>query len=198
MSSHDKAVLDLKVQRDKLTQYQKKMRAVVEKETEMARELLRKGQRPKALLALKKKRFQEQLLTKSEAQLSNLQEMIDSVEFAQMEKRVFDGLKAGNEVLKEIQAEMSLDAVEELMADTQEAIAHQQEIENILAGKLTDEDEEAILAELDELVQQAEQEGVPQMPEVPAGEPTATDPQQATAAKTKVKAKRQEAPLAAE
>jgi hypothetical protein len=75
-----------------------------------------------------------------------------------MEKRVFDGLKAGNEVrfflsfflsfsavrttchdlmmcdalvareqvLKEIQAEMSLDAVEELMADTQEAIAHQQ------------------------------------------------------------------------
>jgi hypothetical protein len=29
-----------------------------------------------------------------------------------------------------------------------------QEIENILAGKLTDEDEEAILAELDELVQQ--------------------------------------------
>jgi hypothetical protein len=74
-----------------------------------------------------------------------------------MEKRVFDGLKAGNEVrvlslllllmmlmmllmvmmtcdawvareqvLKEIQAEMSLDAVEELMADTHEAIAHQQ------------------------------------------------------------------------
>jgi hypothetical protein len=76
----------------------------VEKETEVARELLRKGQRPKvrrtralaevvavadlhcvccvlcttrqALLALKKKRFQEQLLTKSEAQLSNLQEMV--------------------------------------------------------------------------------------------------------------------------
>jgi hypothetical protein len=86
------------------------------------------------------------------------------------------------QVLKEIQAEMSLDAVEELMAETQEAIAHQQvrvlvtsrlvellacvphigtlmaqaqqEIENMLAGKLTDEDEDAILAELDELVQQ--------------------------------------------
>lgn len=51
---------------------------------------------------------------------------IDSVEFAQMEKRVFDGLKAGNEVLKEIHAEMSVEAVEELMADTKEALAFQQ------------------------------------------------------------------------
>lgn len=69
---------------------------------------------------------------------------------------------------------MSVEAVEELMADTKEAMEFQnaplplpavaikfstytlakQEIANALAGKLTDEDEDAIMAELDELVQQ--------------------------------------------
>ena len=50
---------------------------------------------------------------------------IDSIEFAQLEQKVFEGLKAGNEVLKEIQAQMSVEEIDELMLDTQEAIAKQ-------------------------------------------------------------------------
>lgn len=38
---------------------------------------------------------------------------------------MLDGLKAGNDVLKEIQREMSLEAVERLMDETAEAIAYQ-------------------------------------------------------------------------
>jgi len=77
--------------------------------------------------------------------------MIDSVEFAQMEQKVFESLKAGNEVLKEIHSQMSIDEIDQLMEDTQEAIAYQKEIEEALSGQLTSEDEDAVLEELEEL-----------------------------------------------
>jgi len=151
VNQHDKAVLDLKVQRDKLTTYQKKCALVINKEMELARVLLKEGKKKQAILALKKKKYQEQLLTKSENQLSTLQEMIDSVEFSQMEQKVFESLKAGNEVLKEIHSQMSIDEIDQLMEDTQEAVAYQKEIEEALAGQLTSEDEDDVLAELEEL-----------------------------------------------
>lgn len=50
---------------------------------------------------------------------------IDSIEFAQMEQKVFEGLKAGNDVLKAIHSEMTIEDVENLMLDTQEAIEYQ-------------------------------------------------------------------------
>jgi len=141
VSQHDKAVLDLKVQRDKLKQYQKKCEQVVTKETQLAKDLLKQEKRKQALLALKKKKYQEQLLSKTDAQLSNIQEMIDSIEFAQMEKKIFDSLKEGNTVLKEIHSQMSIEDIDNLMLDTQEAIEYQNQVEEALYGKLSSEDE---------------------------------------------------------
>lgn len=46
---------------------------------------------------------------------------------------------------------MSIEAVEELLLDTEEAIAHQKEIGEMLSQKLSDEDEEDILKELESL-----------------------------------------------
>ena len=42
-----------------------------------------------------------------------------------MEQQVLQGLKKGNEVLGELQKEMSIEDVEQLLADTAEAIAYQ-------------------------------------------------------------------------
>lgn len=50
---------------------------------------------------------------------------IDSIEFAQIEQKVFQGLQQGNEVLKDLQGQMSIEDVENLMLDTQEAIEYQ-------------------------------------------------------------------------
>jgi len=173
VNQHDKAVLDLKVQRDKLTTYQKKCALVINKEMELARVLLKEGKKKQAILALKKKKYQEQLLTKSENQLSTLQEMIDSVEFSQMEQKVFESLKAGNEVLKEIHSQMSIDEIDQLMEDTQEAVAYQKEIEEALAGQLTSEDEDDVLAELEELerAQTLEMPSIPKEVLPESGEP---------------------------
>lgn len=91
----------------------------------MAKELAKAGKKKQAILALKKKKMQEQMLSKAEASLENVQTMVDSVEFAEMEARVFEGLKAGNEVLKELNEEMSIEKVENLMEETREAMEYQ-------------------------------------------------------------------------
>ncbi|KAJ8958381.1 hypothetical protein NQ317_001994 [Molorchus minor] len=47
----------------------------------------------RAKLLLKKKRYQEQLLLKTDAQLENLEKLTHDIEFAQVEVQVVEGLK---------------------------------------------------------------------------------------------------------
>ncbi|ORY98591.1 Snf7 family [Syncephalastrum racemosum] len=184
ITAQDRAILDLKVQRDKLKKYQKSINVVLEKEVDIARQALAKGDKKRALLALRKKKYQEQLLEKTDQQLLNLEELTQSVEYALVEKQVLDGLKSGNAVLKEIHKETSVEAVEKLMDDTADAIAYQNEVDELLSGQVSSEDEEEIERELAALQQQeleAELPSVPaerlpeteqKLPEVPSHEPS--------------------------
>ncbi|KAK9767645.1 Vacuolar protein sorting-associated protein 20 [Basidiobolus ranarum] len=167
ITSQDRAILDIKVQRDKLKLYQRKIQTVLEREVEIAKQQLQLGNKRRALLALKKKKYQEQLLEKTDGQLLNLEELVSSIEFALVEKEVLAGLSSGNEVLKEIHSEMSIDAVEKLMDETADAIAYQNEIEELLSGKITEEDEEDILRQLDEIEKQEIEERMEVLPKVP-------------------------------
>ena len=65
VTEQDKAVLQLKTQRDKLKQYQKKIQNNLAKERELAKTLLKDGKKDRALLLLKKKRAQENMLAKT-------------------------------------------------------------------------------------------------------------------------------------
>ncbi len=65
------------------------------------------------------------MVEKTDQQLDNLQQMVDNIEFAQIEMKVVDGLKTGNKCLEEMHKIMSLEDVEQIMADTQEAIEYQ-------------------------------------------------------------------------
>ena len=56
----------------------------------------------KAKLLLKKKRYLEGLLGNTDTQLENLQQMVDTIEFTQIEVKVVDGLKQGNEALNQL------------------------------------------------------------------------------------------------
>jgi len=176
ITSHDKAILDLKVQRDKLKQYQKKLQVIAHKEIEIAKQCLAQGNKRKALISLKKKKYQEQLLEKTDAQLMNLEDLTNSIEYALVEKQVLDGLAKGNEVLKEIHKEMSVEAVQKLMDDTADAIEYQNEINEILSGQMTAQDEEDVLRELEELQQQELESQMPAVPDtVPMGMENAVD-----------------------
>ncbi|KAF2838629.1 hypothetical protein M501DRAFT_822316 [Patellaria atrata CBS 101060] len=176
VSAQDKAILDMKNQRDKLHQYQKRITVITNRETEVARECLRKGDKSKALLALRRKKYQESLLAKTDAQLAQLEILTADVEFALVQKDVLFGLKQGTAVLKEIHREMGgLEAVEKLMEENEEALAYQREISETLAGKMSNQDEDEVEDELDALEREVTDVNVT-MPDVPTAElPLAED-----------------------
>lgn len=152
-TEQDGAALQLKQQLDKLKQYQKKIRKQQEKARLLATKLLQDGKREKALLLLKKKRYQDQLLDKTENQISNLERMVLDIEFAQIEMEVIEALKVGNDYLKKMHKVMSIEEKERIMDEIQDAIEYQRQIDDMLAGPLTQEDEDAVLAELEALTQ---------------------------------------------
>ncbi|KAL1416930.1 hypothetical protein MTO96_027371 [Rhipicephalus appendiculatus] len=168
VTEQDKAIL----QRDKIKQYQKKILFNLENERQLARKLLNDGRKEKAKLLLRKKRFMEQMLEKTDGQLTNLEKM-----FAQIEIQVVEGLKVGNESLKKLHEVLSVEAIEKIMDETQEGIEKQKEIDDLLSGQLTVEDDEAVLAELEALVSEDEARAVLDLPTVPLADvPSAEGP----------------------
>lgn len=165
VTEHDKAVLRLKQQRDKLKQYQKRIELQLEKDRELARKCLQTGRRDRAKLLLRKKKFQETQLSNADKQLENLEKMTADLEFAQVELQVIEGLKQGNVALKKVHDLMDINEIEKIMDETREGVEKQQEIDAILSGALSEEDEENVLAELDAL---AAEETTSSLPEVPA------------------------------
>ncbi|RVX73207.1 hypothetical protein B0A52_02335 [Exophiala mesophila] len=158
----------MKNQRDKLRQYQKRITVITSRETEIARECLAKGDKAKALLALRRKKYQESLLSKTDSQLEQLEKLTSSVEFALVQKDVVFGLQQGTQVLNQIHKEMGgLEGVEKMMADNEEARRYQQEISEALAGQMSNEDEDEVEDELEAM--ERELEGATVLPDVPEG-----------------------------
>ncbi|KAH3862261.1 charged multivesicular body protein 6-B-like [Dreissena polymorpha] len=175
VTEQDKAVLELKNQRDKLKQLQKKISLQLEKDREAARKFLKDGKKEKAKLLLRKKKFGETQIEKMDGQLENIERMVHDLEFVQIEAEVVKGLKKGNESLKALQKMFSIETVEKLMEETREAAEYQQEIDELLSGSLTQQDEEDVLSELQDIIKEClpavgEEEGTLDLPEVPAGE----------------------------
>lgn len=88
VTEQDKAVLQLKQQRDRLKQYQKKIELNLEKDRQLAKKLLAEGKRDRAKLLLKKKKYQENLLQNTDSQLEQLEQLTHDLEFAQIEVQV--------------------------------------------------------------------------------------------------------------
>jgi hypothetical protein len=122
----------MKNQRDKLHQYQKRITVITSRETEIAKECLRKGDTKKAKLALRRKKYQESLLAKTDGHLAQLEVLTSDVEFALVQKDVIFGLQQGTAVLKEIHKEMGgVENVEKLLEENEEARAYQQVIASL-------------------------------------------------------------------
>lgn len=142
----------MKNQRDKLHQYQKRITVITDRERAVAKECLARGDKPKALLALRRRKFQESLLAKTDAQLETLEQLTANVEFSLVQKDVVFGLSQGTKVLKQIQGEMGgLDNVEKLMGENEEARVFQREVSEMLAGQMSRDDEEEVDEELEKM-----------------------------------------------
>ena len=108
---------------------------ITSREEEVARECIRNDDKKRALLALRRKKYQESLLAKTDQQLAQLEALTSDVEFALVQKDVMFGLQQGTAVLKEIHKEMGgLDKVELIMGQSAEAMAYQKVRPAIQAG----------------------------------------------------------------
>lgn len=67
------------------------------------------------------KKFKEQQIKQADDHLLTVLEMLDTVEWETQQLQVFEGLKAGNSILNAIHKEMTVEAVENLMLETEEA-----------------------------------------------------------------------------
>ncbi|XP_031630678.1 charged multivesicular body protein 6-A [Contarinia nasturtii] len=178
VTEHDKAVLQLKQQRDKLKQYQKRIELTLEKDRELAKKCLATGRKDRARALLRKKKYQEKLLETTDGQLENLEKLTSDLEFSQIEQKVLDGLKVGNEALKKVHEILTIDEVERILDETREGVDKQREIDAAINqyadSALTEEDEEEVLAELnkligaDEKVTDLTEDKTIDLPEVPA------------------------------
>ncbi|ODQ76943.1 hypothetical protein BABINDRAFT_163945, partial [Babjeviella inositovora NRRL Y-12698] len=172
ITAQDKAVLQLKIQRDRLIQYQQKLSLVTGRELQIAQELLRANNKSRALLALKKKKYQQSMLDKSYNQLATLEELIGNIEFKLVEKDFFAGLQTGSELLKQLNREVSLEKVEKIMDDTAEGIAYQEEVSEMLGSAINEQEaaeveEELERMEREELAKQPAKVVLPEAPQNP-------------------------------
>ncbi|KAI9039497.1 ESCRT-III subunit protein VPS20 [Aspergillus affinis] len=157
ISAQDRAILDLKNQRDKLHQYQRRITVLTDRETAIAKECLARDDRKRALLALRRKKYQESLLAKTDGQLEQLEQLTSQVEFSLVQKDVLFGLRQGTQVLQTINKEMGgIEGVEKLMGETEDARAYQEEISQMLAGHLSHQDEDEVEDELAVLQREAQ------------------------------------------
>jgi charged multivesicular body protein 6 len=169
ISSKDIAILELKVQRDKLKQYEKKLILVIDRELEIAKQQLKLKNHHAARLALSKKKYQEQLLAKTSNQLMTIEQLTQTIEYALVEQDIINRLQLGNTVLSQIHDEMGIEKVEKIMEDTADGIAYQKEIQDMISQNFNEEDEQDIMDQLDKLVEDEVKASL-DLPEVPKTE----------------------------
>lgn len=152
VTSKDRAVLDLKNSKDRLKKFKKKLEVESEKLTDQAKQHIRDKRRDRALLLLKLKKMKENEVENIDKQLLTVMEMIDNIEWESINIQALKALREGNNALNKLHSEMSYEDVVNLLDETNEAIETENQINQLLAGQLTTEDEEALARELAELM----------------------------------------------
>jgi charged multivesicular body protein 6 len=182
ISSIDRATLDLKNARDRLTKYQRRLEADEAKLIERARQAKFNGKPQVALQLLKIKKIKRNELDTVSTQLLNVLAMVQTIDSKQNEAQVLNALKTGKDALQKLHEETSVEDVLELMDAIQEQNQMEQEISDILSGvalesssMLSTADEEAIERELEQLMMTTQTAPL-NLPEAPTTQPLPVAP----------------------
>ncbi|KAL0212348.1 hypothetical protein RCL1_005974 [Eukaryota sp. TZLM3-RCL] len=171
VSQQDKALLKLKIQRDKLSQQQVRLESVIKDLQNKAVDFVKQKMKERALLCLKQKKFQESLLAKADQNLMNIEQMVSQIEDSLIQAQIMQRLAEGNDLLREIEKEMSVEKVQMIMDESREHIERVEEINQILGTSLTDEDLSSIENEFNELIDEYVTTKILEIPQVPTTVP---------------------------
>ena len=104
------------------------------------------------------KRYKEKQVENLDNQLLGLVKMVNDIEWAETQAEVVKGLEAGTQTLKRLNDMLPVEEVERIMEENAEAVAHQEEINQLLSEGLDQSDESEIAAEYEEILKQEAQE----------------------------------------
>lgn len=156
VEEEDVSILDLKSQRDQLVGQRKRMEKLVTKDAEYIKGFMEKGEKQKAMMALKRRKLHEQMVLDCENHVTTLDGLIVNIEVAKQQKEIVSALAEGVKQLKKVKEEIGgADAVAKLMDEQQDLTDEIQEINELLAGSGVGVDEDEILAELQKMEEAA-------------------------------------------
>lgn len=151
ITAQDRAIFQLKRQRDNLKQYQRKLNTVIDRQTELAKLALKDGKPDRAKVLLRLKKHQQSVINTTYEQLGNLENLIGTIEFKLIEKDVIYGLSQGNEVLKKLNSEMSVEKIDKVLDDLEDERLKVDEVSDMLGSGLSNLDENEVEEELQRL-----------------------------------------------
>lgn len=195
VSKQDLAILQLKQQRDKIRMYQKRTELELDKSKETALKLFQNDMKERALIVMKRRKCMQDIIHRTDKQLETLEQLVSEIEFTQAEVSVIQGLKIGNEALKQLTSLMNVEDIQQMLEDTQEAAEKQKEITDLLSGSAERFDDSELLQELDNLIDKTAQDTttvqgiidtkIEEIPSVPETIPSVSDKQTEPAAEDK-------------
>jgi len=185
----DRATLDLKNSRDRLSKYRKKLNLDAAKLATRAKALHADGNKSYALKIMKLRKYKLQEADRVEEQLLTVLRMVDKISEKQNEQEVIAAMKRGKDALQILHDEMGIDDVMNLMDDIRDQDEVEKKINEVLGeeGMRVVEEmggDDDILAELEQLEEEinseaaaAEDNGSVALPNVPSKPlPTVEEP----------------------
>ena len=176
----DRATLDLKNSRDRLSKYRTKLNLDADKLATRAKALHADGNKSYALKIMKLRKYKLQEADRVEEQLLTVLRMVDKISEKQNEQEVIAAMKRGKDALQILHDEIGIDDVMDLMDDIRDQDEVEKKINEILGedGMRVVEEiggDDDILAELEQLeaelkseTTQAQEDASVALPNVPS------------------------------
>lgn len=188
ISDIDRAVLDLKVSRDRLTRYSKKLNLDSEKLLLKAKSYKAQNQTTTALNLLKLRKLKLKETDKINEQLLTVQTMVSNIQSKEQEKEVIVALREGKSALQKLHEVNTIEDVLQLMEEVEEQNEIEQQVNDILnqtGEELSEYEEEELEQELMAMMGGTVSEENPvELPQVPTQKlPELEEPQKIPAKK---------------
>ncbi|KAL3806221.1 hypothetical protein ACHAXA_008663 [Cyclostephanos tholiformis] len=147
----DRATLDLKISRDNMSKYRKKLAIDSDKLATRAISLKAEGKIKNAVQLLRLRKYKLQEADRVEEQLHTVELMVHKIAEKQNELEVVQAMKQGKNALQILHEQMGIDEILELMDDIRDQNEVERRINEVIGqGELTFGDED-VLAELEQL-----------------------------------------------
>ena len=173
MTQLDKSKLEVKRGKNRISKFSKKLEQQIVKLDQDARNYVKSGNKKKALYTLRLKKLKIKSLDDVEQKILSLEKILLEIESTEMTQESLKAVQNGTNALNEMHRIMSVEDVEQIMADNEEALDEANEIASLLSGESFDlTDEEELEAELNALSGNVNNKNdtkveIPTMPNVP-------------------------------